>query len=443
MKKFTLLLAAALISFSGAAQTFKRMSDTGIKAKHSEMLTHKNVMNLPMSVNNETIIKDQAVLNKLKAATKRAADEAGYTEIPSLYSGALYCDYSGFMCNICMRQGGVVEDGNDLYAAYLGGYFKGTRIAGPNQLQNIYLQNGSDLVVDSVTFDNNQIVLTDGGVNYYVRVTGDDLTASSAQSFGAYYIPETHELYIPELLGLYEGESEFPESYTVMANIDFMPAESFLNEYVAKVTLDDPEENYTFNNDTTARAIIADFGNIYVQGLDDMDPTAWLELTMTSSNGEAVDGANLAIGQYINTFNMRSGDGTRYILDLYTMPNVGPGGGYNGVMDGLDFFMEDGEDGSLVLESDGLAYYGLYGYGQNEVTEEEAGAFLISAWPNVKIEITPNSTAIKGVTDNMGEVSSKEYFDISGRKVAGNAKGLVIEKTRYANGKTVSRKVLK
>lgn len=45
--------------------------------------------------------------------------------------------------------------------------------------------------------------------------------------------------------------------------------------------------------------------------------------------------------------------------------------------------------------------------------------------------------------DTSSDILSTERFDLSGRKVGSDAKGLVIEKTRYADGKTVSRKVLK
>lgn len=454
MKKFTILFLMACVSLSGVAQVLKNMSDFGIKAKYSELFSQKNVMNLPvMAANTEARAKDMAVVNKLKTVAKQAAaQDAGYTEIPSVYKGYLYLEYAGSLAATCMCYGSIVEEeSNELYMAYMGGFFKGTRISGPNSLSTRFEELGyTDVVVDSVSFANNQLVLTNEGKNYYVKCT--DLSGSSEtgwtpvalqgrESFGAYYFPETHELYLPEFVGIYEEGSNTPLKGTVMCDLDFLPAENFENMYKTKVTLTYGAEDVEENND--ALAVNPGDGSIYIQGISYLDAEAWLELKLSGS-GEIATGANLANGQYLNTYTVEFKDGSKNTLDIYTMALVGPtaDGYYNGDSSGFNFILAEDVNG-LVLNSDLMNNYGTVGYGVNTTTGEPAST-IIELCPQIDIVISNDViSGINGVTEKSKTVVSTEYFDISGRKVDASAEGLIVKKMRYADGTVLSKKVVK
>lgn len=463
MKKITILLAAAFVSLNGVAQISSKMPDFGVKAKYSELFSQKKMMNLPVAIDKKAYQANKALLGELKAATKKAAAE-NYTEITSLYDAYMFLPYAGVSATVPLYVGSLVEDGNDLYVAYMGGYFKGTRISGPNSIsQSLSATLGEAVVVDSVSFESNQLVMEDNGEKYYVRAT--DITGSpeigwtpvlsSRTTIGGYYFPDTHEFYLPEWVALYTEDDNEPVDFTIMADLDFLPMDNFMNEYEAKVTrfgtyteIDENgqeiEHEYTLVNDT-ATAILSDYGLLYVRGIDDLDPTARYRLSWTFDKNNKIIGANLANNQYVNTFVLEFKDESLNILDIYTAALLGPDpdGYYDIDTKGFNFMRTSDDNADvLCLESDMMNLYGTLGYGINRDTHNPAGS-IISLLNQIKIEVSSTPTAIKGVKDNVGEVYSKEYFDISGRKVGADAKGLVIEKTRYANGKTVSRKVLK
>ena len=292
---------------------------------------------------------------------------------------------------------------------------------------------------DSVAFINNQVILTAAnGIGEDIVVTSIDfsrdaaqnpvMTRSTSETFGGYFFRENSEVFIPEMVGCFTATGPAPLTYSdtpTYANLDIIGG---LDEYLTKAVITGVDGTEPVNIE--GKALIMN-NSLYVQGALFDQPDVWYCMTSTEAGliGESV--------QWIGMF--RSGPG----VTGRAIPADQPGY-YNCDLQDITYTMGTDLDDNLLISpaADQPILAGLVLANGSNGALSLAGICSISE--GMEIVITNESaTGIKGVSTESAKVAAKEYFDLSGRKVESTAKGLVIEKVRYTDGKTVSRKVVK
>ena len=209
--------------------------------------------------------------------------------------------------------------------------------------------------------------------------------------------------------------------------------------YLSKVTaLTSPSESYPEGEIIEEDSCVAvSFGNsLAISGMSYQDPSSFLNVVVSE------DGASAAVEnyQYVTTFGLNESVGGGS-LEIYEAAFTPSGDRFQYYQNGFGMFFGEGENGSLVLESDGSSYLCELGFSDNK----DYDGYLYGVYTAMMVEISQTTVieaGIDGVTENKGDVVATEYFDMLGRK-ADKAHGLVVKKMRYADGSVKSVKVVK
>lgn len=443
MKKFTLTLMACAVAFSGMAQKAAISKVAGVQNPKMEIMAakknYKMFSELKTSAVQHESLKAALGMKSTKATVLRQPMAKEPVEAISAYmfGSIMEAEVLGGTTDVNMVESMMAtttQDGAELLLVDVWGLeyaIAGVIIPG----ENAY----SGIGADSVAFINNQVVLTaENGIGEDIVVTSVNfsrdasnnpiMTRSESETFGGYFFRENSEVYIPELVGCFTATGTEPLTYSDTPTYFGMDIVGGLDEYLTKATITGVDGTEPVNIE--GKALIMS-GNLYVQGALFDQPEIWYCMTATEAGlvGEGV--------QWIGMF--RGGPG----VTGSAIPADEPGY-YNCSLGDITYTMDtDLDDNLLIAPAAGQPILaGLVVANGSNGGLSLAGICSLSEGMEIVVTNEPAS-GIKGVSTESGKVAAKEYFDLSGRKVEASAKGLVIEKVRYTDGKTVSRKVVK
>ena len=468
MKKFTLILAAALVSLGSTAQTVQQ------RAEIMKALSHPNVISAKQHNIQQSLLFSPDEVKKakletakiLKSAPKRHLDvkkaegtprESKYDIFRTYYVEYPYLDNWQSSAQTSMNEGTVAVS-NDSVRMLVDGnfaYFQGKRSA-----DNYFTQKyGPEVGIDSITFsiEGNTFESNDGTKTYNLALMSYDKNSGfsrlSDKTFGAYYFKDSKQIVCRDLLyGFFVGDSSTPVEYTVK-NYQYHYCADSLDAatFRAKVVQDyvNSEGKHINLGSDTARVVFA--GDcMFIKGLSVANPDAWYQIDYQLSEDQTdIIGAYVYCNQYIGSGTLELTDGSKPYCDIVFYP-VTVSGEKLYLAEMLNMFLDYNEDGTIVLSSDGSAYYaelfgskerenlGLYCYiyGDGSAFDAEAGTVI-----TITNEII---SGIKGVNAQAAAGNATvEYFDLQGRRVDASAKGLVVKRVRSANGVVTSTKILK
>lgn len=461
MKKFTLMVAAALVSMGAAAQTVQSLVPAELKASFQQQMEMKNVGLSPYNM--KTLAVDPAQQAQNAALLNMLRENANHKNLPKLTAAALmkqggvqkadavdqYGYYSGYRFSnllggsapFYMWGGFYTVDGSEIQLDPYGfDYMKGEILKGNNSF--------SSMGADSISFKSGQVVAKDKSGNEYAIYMGSvgenaDQTYvlnRSNDPIGGYYFPESGEIYIPYFFALFPvNGTEFLDG-TAIGGLDMLNANKILEAaYLSKVTaLTSPSKSYPEGEIIEEDSCVAvSFGNsLAISGMSYQDPSSFLNVVVSE------DGASAAVEnyQYVTTFGLNESVGGGS-LEIYEAAFTPSGDRFQYYQNGFGMFIGQDENDNIILESDGSSYLCELGFSDNE----EYDGYLYGVYTAMVVEITPVTlieAGIDGVTENKGDVVATEYFDMLGRK-ADKAHGLVVKKMRYADGSVKSVKVVK
>lgn len=449
MRKFTLLLAALAISMGGAAQTRSADYFKMIASENSAKAKYPNLEQFQVtSVRNEVLSPEVAIKNKLQAnAVKRTvakAEEELYAE-PAYFNAYEICTYYGYALPAYMQPAYIAAATNEVYVQPFGNYadyfdfIQGTVTPGTHAYSDY---EG----VDSLTFTNGQVVggLSDG--TNLCLYSCDLLESGQAgykasplltdATFGGYYFRETGELIIPYVLGVFGQNTTNLYTETYMNLIAFPMSDLLSDMYWGSVSATDylaeAGEEPVISADSL---IVLDNGEGYfIQGGNLYGGTqdTWLPLVDDGVNSYIPSFTYIGTYSFGNSTNPTPAD----CMTVALMPSSTSG---MNIGDSVAMVKTMAVDFTTTYTSQPGGYM-LGAFLWNSDTF--AGYYTAYADYKLTIDSEPIFAGIDGVTESK-RVVSKEYYDLSGRKVDSTAKGLVIERVRYADGKTMSRKVVK
>ena len=444
MKKLLLLFAAVLLTVGASAgnRDRARLLPALQRQSHSLNLGAFNSLNSKMQAGHlfGSNIQPKKVL---KAPAKAEGEELEL--IPAFAEEAsYYIDSTGFVTEALYEGASyLVKDSKAYFApfAYCD-YLEGQVESGECWMQQYYKAHGLNYKVDSITFTANKVIAWDKkSGNEYVAAAGDfkkstyTVERSNATTIGAYYFPEYNEMMVSDIIGLFdkEGTSVSPQPGYCYADFSLYPQVDakdyfYKGTFKTKDYFDDGEDA---GKEYTGDVVIYNaYDGLYIKGFDlymglygSYVKFAYLE-SDDSESGYDYTSATVESYQHLATLSdFQKG----YWFDLITL-------GVNTAFDDYatpGFFITENEDQTISIEDDGMAL--LLGYCP------EQGSF--EALQELSIIMTDEKydAAIRPTT---AKVASTAYFDLLGRKVNADQKGLIIKKSTMADGSVQSVKVL-
>lgn len=438
MRKFTLLLAAMAVSVSGMAQIKKFESKIAPivkeRASFAKSLAKYEVtssqLNSVVSKANQNSI-DMSKFQKLAPAKASTVDpSAAYNNCE------LFVDFTRSAWIANLQPAIMSVNGNTIELNIYGQYdFLAPIVGKIETVENRYSASG----LDSVTFVNAQVVAkstkdaTTLGI-YSCDITGNStdgwaLIPNANATFGAYWSAKNQELFIPEALGLYISGTTTAASSVSYIDASIVPVSTYADYmYKASVSGTSKFDMNTYGNEDAVAIPFKD-GSVLVKGAILSEEDAWISIEPDKKSGQ------LTMPQYQFA-------GGPYKFTNENNPNGKPG---IIITRGVNTEFKTFETPVFTSETD-LNYNIVYStesfVAEYALMDGDGG--LLDAYNSYTITVSSEkATGIDCVKDNVGKTGVVEYFDLSGRKVSGAAKGLVIEKTSYANGMVESRKVVK
>lgn len=462
MKKFTLILAAALVSLGATAQTVQQRAEIR-KALNPKSFSaqQKNIQQSLLVSPDEvkkakletakilkSAPKHDAMIKKAQVATQ-AAERSVYR---TYYTAQPLLDNWGDYALSNMRDGYAVVSSDSVYLLVDNNstVFSGKRIA-ENRFTEIY---GDEVGIDSIAFsvEGNTWEGTDGkiynlslvDINYDQNAGAYNISRLTGKTFGAYYFRDTKEIVCPDLAyALFEGNLSTPVAYTTTAYQYHYCADTLdAATYKAKVSHDyvssSTGQHIALGSDT-ARFVFAG-SEMYVKGASLANPDAWLRVDYSLSEDQTeVIGAYMQYNQYVGSGQIELNDGTSPFCDIVFFPLLPTGR----LTSTLNMFLDVMDDGTVELSSDGTSYYSEI-FGSQEFDGVGLYAAIRGEGGTVITISNDLVSGIKGVNAQAAAGNtSVEYFDLQGRKVDASAKGLVVKRVRSANGVVTSTKILK
>ena len=442
MKRFTLLIVAAIASIASFAQQRSAKAFLSqLRAERAAKMAQLSSMKLAGSRANTSSAFVQAFANRssldkragvLKAAASTAYEEGkfsyafsssyqyikgvGYTFIP-LDTTAVYSKASKDSIFVDLLSKGWGFIGAKVYQSSMSG-IDSLEFA-PGQVVGS-LKDGTKLGIYSASY-------TEGLQGLEFSRTDDPIIA--------YYEPESGTIVSDGAWGVFAGK-EATESIDSCYRIGLETmgmADSF-TPYSGTRTLAYKTKTDTKDIDVLLSTTPNEEGNetttFYVRGLSyaAADLGDWQSLTLSTT----ADGKSPMLiykgAQYLPN---------EYLAPVFSYPGTAAGksadslayvGTFNNDSTQLTFTPMD-EDGAMLefLLQDGELYY--YQYPQT------TSSFTIN--------FPKETTAIRGIRANATGNAREEYFDLTGRRVGEDYKGLVIRRTVDASGKMEVKKVIR
>ena len=440
MKKFLLFIAAALLTMSASADN---------RAKKLPALK-KQMPKVSLGAFNSLQSKVQAGhLFDANANTKMvlkapAKAEAAMSELLPSYSTEIYfyLDSLGFLQeNLYDGASFLVKDNKAYFApfAYCD-YVEGTVESGECWLQKYYKSFGYDYKIDSITFTANVVIAKDGAGNNYKACVGKfnnqsyTVERTETATFGGYYFPEYSELMVDDIIGLFDeaGQSSAPVTGYCYANFDLQPQTEYENymykgTFTTKDDFDDGEDTGTVY--TRNVIVYTSYDGMYVRGLDLYRGGYFIKFAYPedekSESGYDYTSATVDDNQHFTTLQNQNDNSIVEIVTLGVNPTFTE---YATV----GFFVNENADNTISLEGDGMSL--LLGYGPTLKGSVEALKDMTIIVSNEKYSADIKAPIVKA--------TATEYFDLQGRKVNADRKGMLIKKSTMADGSVKSVKVL-
>lgn len=436
MKNFVSVILASFVAVSVSAQVtnhrvVKRMSDVMNMGPKLESLRPASAS----AAHAMTVKKAPVSLRQIAASAKKADAEVKLSDA-YMVSAEAYIPNNGYLSATLLPAQYTVTDQKVYLDAFgVGAPIEGTIVSGTNRM--------SQYGADSVYFAANQVLgqsksgkdIKVSGVNYNSN-TGV-VTYSATTGVGGYYIADTKELYIPDLLGVAVGDSLL-DSY---GNMDIQPKDS-IAKYSLKANID--VTNSRGVESTWNGNAIPFSDGVAVQGLVNQRSNAWVMFKYNkNAAGTSYDntGGAAATFQYLGLYSYYTDTTYTSTYDVYFVlyPCTKGTKGYSLVKTGLGFTGSADDSGNYVMESDGESQYAALGIVPSN-SEEEGLYQLYSDW---KVTVTSESTTgVKNIS-TAAKAAKTEYFDLQGRKVNAAAKGVVIVRTVDAQGNVNTKKVIR
>lgn len=424
MKKFLLIVVAAFAAANVSAAN-------GVK-KANFPRTQKTMVspNAHLGILSKTV-NASAMQTAVKPGAVKAIQKAPeLTELIPCYSigSGMYLANLGYLSQK-MYEGAsfLVEDGK----AYLAPFADLNMVEGVVEagVQNMYSEFGAD----SITFTCSSIAeLTETGEKLYLEpcsFDGENYVAvrkDGVTTFGAYYFPESNELVVEEILGLFhENPAEtnpFADDY-VIPYLDLLPKSTF-DEYTSKAIVEwlSLANGASKTNDKA----LAIFGEdcIWIKGVDlGFNEEAWVQFDVNESDESLYvveDDQALGLAKL-------STDGQNYFPSLLStvgcLHNNGSVTNYNAAEDYISKYRwTDNADETSTLSITDNTVFSDYGYMVSP--DGIQGGILSHALFNVTITYE----SITGINEvKVNKQQNDAIYNIAGQRVAKDYKGLVIK----------------
>lgn len=420
MKKFLLVAALALVTMGASANNGVKSSRPF--AKRTFKMTHNVVSGVEA---NRTLVSDfleSTKANTLNAKAVTRADEVALTPCYSVSSWKLSAG-SFWRYNMYDRASYAFVN-EDEVALQVDPKFRAVKGKVEKDVANVYSEDGADSItfyVDTIAYygSTERVGLTLEPVDYAYNEAENkyEFSRRGAKTFGGYYFAEWEELYIPEVLGLYEKDSTevFDELYTYV-DLDLEPQANY-EEYISKATIS-AQSYYTTETqnkdfDVEAKVLLGDGYFIVSNMLGDDEAPAWVRIALDSETSTY----NSAASQYLD-------EGRFYTDDTRTTTQKGVIATYQTT----SFSVTDNADETTTLATDGEDTY----LNQVVFMEDNSAGW----WDRLKMSINILYEPVADGIQSVGAESSAKFqnaiYNMAGQRVGKNFKGLVIK-----NGKKV------
>lgn len=252
------------------------------------------------------------------------------------------------------------------------------------------------------------------------------------KTFGAYYLAEYNELYIPGDLALFEeSETTVMDETDVFGGMDLSPREDYEdNMYKATVSAKSCYGS-EYDYESEDAAVFFGDGYLFIKGLlADFFPNAWLLL---EADEEVENQYNIKAFQYIFSGNLYK-DQTRtetYKAAFYTMGLLQKDGKLTGLTEdySCSFAWTDNIDETASIQSTGGTVLGSF----QAASEEEYMGYWNAVDLNITVLNEPYALGVTSVKSNAPQNNVR--YNLAGQRVDKNYKGVVIE-----NGKKFIKK---
>lgn len=442
MKRFTLLFVAAVVSVASFAQ--QRSGNaflSQLRAQRTTKMAQLSGLSQVRQRANTSSAFAQAFANHSSLAKRAGARKAGastpYEEGKFSYAFSSSYEYiKGFGLTTIPLDSTLVYSKLSKDSIFVDLLSKGWGFIGAKVYQS------SMSGIDSLEFAPGQVVgsLKDGtklsiySVTYMRGMQGLEFSRTDDPII-AYYEPESGTIVSDGAWGVFAGK-EATESIDSCYRIGLETmgmADSF-TPYSGTRTLAYKTKTDTKDIDVLLSTTPDEEGNetttFYVRGLSyaAADLGDWQSLTLSTTADGKSPMLVYSDAQYLPN---------EYLAPVFSYPGTAAGksadslayvGTFNNDSTQLTFTPMD-EDGAMLefLLQHGELYY--YQYPQT-----------ISSFT---INFPKKTTAIRGIRANATGNAREEYFDLTGRRVGADYKGLVIRRTVDASGKTEVKKVIR
>ena len=433
MKKILLVAAVALVAVSASAMNRNHASKNGLMNDKKVAMTtpgaFKNMsekmaaMNAFYSADNMTRKVGQ-IQKVLRAEEAEPQLVPAYSEWTYHYTSIL----GGFIPMIMYSDASfLVENGKAYFAPFANlGYVEGVVESVPCQYEG----------VDSITFTASQIaVYTDKESKTKVELVLEPCVIenytpirSGEKTFGAYYLAESNELYIPTTVALFEKDetkTDIFDEYYVARRLDLIPQDE-LNQYVSKGSVACTSYyGAAYDHSGDAEIYLGD-GVYCVKGCDPENPSAWIEFDVRSDDQSIADVIeNQFVARY-NFYNDESRTET-HPGDVVTVGLLQQNGelvSFNKDNDYVSTYkITDNADETTTIANTAGTCYGDY------VFEDAAygnGGMMNCVDMTITITYEPVYAGIKDLVNDKNSKFAGATFNLNGQKVNSNQKGLVV-----------------
>ncbi len=425
MKKFVLIMAAALVSVGAMAQQKTvKMKDL---AKSDRQFTAPVQMVTPNAYSK--VLSERVAVNpKAKVQIKKIEEEA---LVPAYYDAAVFVSLGGTL-DTSMNEGAFAADETDVLVAFDPNW---APIKGKinKEAENPLAAYGAVVVEFAPgqevgqASDGTKYVMYAAKYNSETGAADADVTSTIV----GYYIPgevaDDAELYIPATLTVTKEDGT--GAIFSLAKPDFSPAAAFdMSEGEVAGTAVIPEKDYNFGDYKRKVNVARMGGYIYVQNLDPDTEDAWTAMRLGYDSEEAmmngeVSGMLIAPYQLVDEWDSTDGISfVEYNIGLYS-----DGDNSNGITNDGDETYEgyvqliyDDENNLFVADDFGGDYYDVVASSDPEY----------NGWYNRITNMylsLDGPTAIKGVNANVAKVADGSIYNLAGQKVGKNYKGVVVK----------------